>query len=100
MIIWIKRLFFICLGVIAMILGLIFVANNSTEVTLLFFGYETFPLDIGLWLLIVLLLGAVLGFLLAFIPQLFRRQSSYKNNKKIEALQKEVNQLRLSALKG
>lgn len=97
---WIKRLLLLLLLVCAAIIGITFTSENSGSMPLVFLGYQLPTLTIGLWMVIALFLGAMIGLLLSFLPLLFSRHSVSSKNKKIQQLEKEIDALRVSAAKG
>ncbi len=100
MIKWIKRLVLLILFIVAVALGITFTSENSQQVSLMLFGTSLPELQLGLWVMLVLLLGSFLGLLLSFLPLLWGRQSAAAKDRKISQLEKEINQLRTASLKG
>ena len=100
MIKWIKRLVVLVVFGLALVLGITFTAENSTLIGITLFGYHLPQLQLGVWIMVVLLLGAFIGLLLSFLPLLWGRQSMAAKNRKIHQLQQELNQLRNTGLKG
>lgn len=97
---WFKRLILIVFFLVAIILGIIFTSENDMTVSVLLLGYELPDLQLGLWLLVCLLLGSLIGLVLTLIPRLRHTQQLASKDRKINALQKELNALRASAVKG
>lgn len=97
---WIRFLLLVILFIISVSAGMLFTSQNSLPVAVTFFGYDFPVLSAGLWLTMSLLVGAIIGFLLSFLPAIFLRSSTASKDRKIERLEKEVARLRLSALKG
>ena len=97
---WLKRIVLIVLFLCAIILGIIFTSENNMPVSVLFLGYELPALQLGLWLLVSLLLGSFIGLLLTLLPNLSHQQQLASKERKINNLQKELNALRNSAVKG
>jgi uncharacterized membrane protein YciS (DUF1049 family) len=100
MIKWIKRIFIIILMAVALILGVTFTFENSQPIALVFFGFTLPPLKLGLWIMLVLLIGGFIGLLLSYLPLLWGRQSRASKDRKIRQLEKELNHLRSASLKG
>ncbi len=100
MIKWIKRLILLVIFIVAVVLGVTFTSENSQQVSLMLFGIGLPQLQLGLWIMLVLLLGSFLGLLLSFLPLLWGRQSAAAKDRKISQLEKEINQLRTASLKG
>lgn len=86
--------------VVAILAGALFTADNDQSVSLLLFGLQLPELQLGLWIVIVLLIGSFVGLLLSFLPLLWGRQTMAIKERKIRQLEKELNQLRATALKG
>ena len=97
---WVKRFFLLLLIIAAVFAGALFTADNDQPVSLLLFGISLPELQLGFWVVIVLLLGAFLGLLLSFLPMLWGRQSMAMKERKIRQLEKELNQLRATSVKG
>jgi uncharacterized membrane protein YciS (DUF1049 family) len=97
---WIKRLIIIVLFVVAIVLSVTFTSENSQLTSLVFFGYSLPELQLGLWVLIVLFIGALVGLMLSFIPLLWGKQTLASKDRKIRQLEKELNQIRTASLKG
>lgn len=97
---WFYRLILSILLLVSIFVGVMFTIDNSTPVGLLFFGFQLPVLNVGLWLVIALLLGAVIGLLVSFIPLLFNKHSHFNKDRKISRLEKELDALRISALKA
>jgi lipopolysaccharide assembly protein A len=66
-----KKLFFLLIGLAAILLGIGLVLTNPDAITIDFFGYESGPLPRGLWLLAALFTGCLTG-ILASLPMLLR----------------------------
>ena len=97
---WLKRLLLIILFVSALVLGVVFTSENNTPVAIWLLGYQLPSLQLGLWLLLSLLLGSLVGLLLTMLPNLQHKQQLASRERKINALQKELNSLRTTAVKG
>jgi len=100
MIKWIKRLTFLVLLIIAIIIGIVFTSENSQQLSLVLLGYTLPELKLGLWLVLALLLGSVLGLLLSMLSLLIRGQSVNSKSRKIKRLEKELQQLRTASIKN
>lgn len=100
MIKWIKRLTFLVLLIVAIIVGIVFTSENSQQLSLILLGYTLPELKLGLWLVLALLLGSVLGLLLSMLSLLIRGQSVNSKSRKIKRLEKELQQLRTASIKN
>jgi putative membrane protein len=96
---WIKRLLFIALLAVAIIIGVVFTSENNHSISLVVFSFPLPELSVGLWVFIALLVGAIIGLLVSSLPVLFSRYTHSNKDKKILQLQKELNTLRISGLK-
>lgn len=96
---WIKRLLLIVLFAVTVLMGVVFASENNAAVALILFGFQLPELSLGLWVLIAVLLGAIIGVLLSFLPLIFNRYTRSSKDKKINQLQKELAALRVSGLK-
>ncbi|MFT6791204.1 MAG: ABC-type dipeptide/oligopeptide/nickel transport system permease component [Cellvibrionaceae bacterium] len=93
MFVWIKRIIFLLLAVSAIVIGITFARENNQLTNLVLFG-ETLPgLALGLWVMMVLLLGVVIGLSLSILPLFWERRSK---NRKIRQLEKELEKIRAS----
>lgn len=100
MIKWIKRIILVIVFVVALVLSITFTSENSQPISVVFFGAALPELQLGLWLMLTLLLGGIVGLLLSFLPLLWGKQTTRAKERKIQQLEKEINQLRSASLKG
>ena len=96
----IKFLFLLAVVLIALFLGFSFSSENSQLIQPVLFSYLLPSLPVGFWLMIALLTGAIIGFILSKFSQIWKRSSHSAKDKKIKLLEKEINTLRTSGLKG
>ncbi|ODS23092.1 hypothetical protein AB835_10560 [Candidatus Endobugula sertula] len=97
---WIIRLFLLVLFLLAVAIGITLAYENNTLVPIVLLGYSLPKFSVGLWVVIALFFGAIIGLLLSGLLVLLSRHSHYNKDRKIEHLQKEINQLRISGIKG
>ncbi len=97
---WIKRLILLILLLVAAFIGVVFASDNNLPVSLILFSVQLPEFTIGLWVLIALFLGALLGLLVSLLPLFLSRYSVLGRDKKIQQLKKELASLRISGLKG
>jgi uncharacterized membrane protein YciS (DUF1049 family) len=100
MIRWAKRIILIVALIVALVLGITFTSENSQLVSPVFYGYLLIELQLGLWLMMALFIGGGIVLLLSFLPLLWGKKTAQSNERKIQALKKEINQLRSASLKG
>ena len=100
MIKWIKRLIILLLLIIAIVVGMVFTSENSQQLSLIFLGYKLPELTLGLWLVLTLLLGSILGLLLCTFSLFIRGQSVNAKNRQIKRLEQELQQLRTNSIKS
>ena len=100
MIRWIKRLLVIAVLVFALMIGVTFTSENSQLFALILFGFQLPEQPVGLWILIALLLGGLMGIVLSIFPRLLIEQNLANKNRKIRQLEKELGQLRTNHLKA
>ncbi len=100
MIKWIKRLIFLMLLIIAIIVGIVFTSENNQQLSLIFLGYPLPELKLGLWIVLSLLLGSVMGLLLSMLSLFVRGQSVNSKSRKIKRLEQELQQLRTASIKN
>jgi uncharacterized membrane protein YciS (DUF1049 family) len=100
MIKWIKRLILLLLLIIAIVVGMVFTSENSQQLSLIFLGYTLPELTLGLWLVLTLLLGSILGLLLCTFSLFIRGQSVNAKNRQIKRLEQELQQLRTNSIKS
>ena len=96
----IKLLLLLILLMVACATGMILALQNDAPASLILFGYSLPQLSVGLWVVIALLFGAIIGFLLSFLPRFFMNYSRAAKDKKIQSLEKEISRLRVSGVKG
>ena len=99
MISWIKRLILLLLLILAIVIGVVFTSENSQQLSLVFMGFVLPELKLGLWVLLVLLLGSLLGLTLCMFSLFLRGQSVRAKNRQIKRLEQELQQLRTTSLK-
>lgn len=100
MIKWIKRLILLLLLIIAIVVGMVFTSENSQQLSLVFLGFTLPELTLGLWLVLTLLLGSILGLLLCTFSLFIRGQSVNSKNRQIKRLEQELQQLRTNSIKS
>jgi putative membrane protein len=100
MIKWLKRLTLLLLLIVAIVLGIVFTSENSQQLSLVFLGYVMPELTLGLWLVLTLLLGSILGLILCTFSLFIRGQSVNAKNRQIKRLEQELQQLRSNAIKS
>ena len=81
---WIRFLLFVVLLVVSVLAGMLFTSQNSLPISVTFFGYDLPVWSTGLWLTVSLLIGAVIGFVLSFLPAILLRKSTVSKDRKIE----------------
>ena len=69
---WIKRIIFFVLTVMSIYLGITFTSENNQSVSLTLFGNTLPELTLGLWIVIILLLGIIIGLILALLTSTWR----------------------------
>ena len=97
---YVKLLILLLIGLGAVALGITFSSENSQLVSLMLFGSPLPQWQLGVWMLLSLLIGAVLGLVLAFLSSLGRRPSAFLKERQLKQLQKELDSLRASTVKG
>jgi uncharacterized membrane protein YciS (DUF1049 family) len=100
MIKWLKRLTLLLLLIVAIVLGIVFTSENSQQLSLVFLGYVMPELTLGLWLVLTLLSGSILGLILCTFSLFIRGQSVNAKNRQIKRLEQELQQLRSNAIKS
>jgi uncharacterized membrane protein YciS (DUF1049 family) len=100
MIKWLKRLTLLLLLIVAIVLGIVFTSENSQQLSLVFLGYVLPELTLGLWLVLTLLLGSILGLILCTFSLFIRGQSVNAKNRHIKRLEQELQQLRSNGIKS
>jgi uncharacterized membrane protein YciS (DUF1049 family) len=100
MIKWIKRLIFLILLIIAIVMGMVFTSENNQQLSLVILGYTLPELTLGLWLVLTFLLGCILGLILCTVSLFIRGQSVNSKNRQIKRLEQELQQLRSSSIKN
>ncbi len=100
MIKWLKRLTLLLLLIVAIVFGIVFTSENSQQLSLVFLGYVMPELTLGLWLVLTLLSGSILGLILCTFSLFIRGQSVNVKNRQIKRLEQELQQLRSNAIKS
>lgn len=100
MIKWIKRLILLLLLIVAIVLGVVITSENSQQLSVVFLGYTLPELKLGLWLVLTLLLGSILGLILCTFSLFIRGQSVNAKNRQIKRLEQELQQLRNNSIKS
>ena len=96
----IKLALFFAVVLMGAVLGSIFAWENSQPASLLLLGIQLPQLSIGLWALVFLLIGSLTGLLLSRVTMFWGKQSLAAKNRRIRQLEKELDQLRITGLKG
>ena len=94
-----KLMIALCIMIISGLLGSLFAAENPQPITLNLLGLALPTLGVGLWLLITLLAGALIGLVLGYFSQ-FRNRCSIVDQKQVKSLEQELKRVRAQALKG
>jgi membrane protein DedA with SNARE-associated domain len=97
---WVKILFWVILLALGLFLGWLFTSENTLPVSIILFGKTLPEYNLGMWILITLFIGSFLGLFLSYLPALWGRQTSASKDRKIRQLEKEIDQLRATSLKG
>lgn len=100
MIKWIKRLILLLLLIVAIVLGVVITSENSQQLSVVFLGYTLPELKLGLWLVLTLLLGSILGLIVCTFSLFIRGQSVNSKNRQIKRLEQELQQLRNNSIKS
>ena len=87
---WIKRILLLLVVLVAVLSGLKFCFDNEQAVELLLFGWQLPSLPLGLWVLSVLFLGSLLGWVLSYLPNALNRRSLIIKDNKIEHLEEQL----------
>lgn len=78
-----KFCFYLLVMLVFIVTGLVFCFRNQSLVSVDFLFYQSAPLSIGFWVLSALIMGVVLGILLAYPQKIFQ-------NLRIKYLSKQV----------
>lgn len=100
MIKWFKRITLLIILILALCLGITIAYQNGQAVNIILLNYPLPELKLGLWVVIILLIGSLIGLILSYLPRLWMRNSIAAKDRKIRQLEKELNQLRAASLKG
>ena len=100
---WVRRIVCFILCVLLACIAIVFTLENSQQYSPAFFGHYLFPLSAGLWMILMLFVGALLGVIVSLIPVYFGRYSVASKERRIKHLEnlllKERSALQQSALK-
>jgi uncharacterized integral membrane protein len=84
----------------ALVLGFVFNSENAAPVTVTLLGNVLPSLRLGVWLLIFMLFGLLLGFACTFVPTLLKHRALAAARRRNEKLQQEVQTLRSQSLRS
>ena len=97
---WKLKLFVAVIFLLAIAaLGMVINADNVETVSPSLFGYRFPAASLGIWLFLALLVGGVLGYLVSVLSNLKRHGQLTLANRKLRHCEKELAQLRTSALR-
>jgi len=94
----IKILVFL-LCILILLIGLFFAINNTEKIALDFVFFNTFELSIGIWLVLSLAIGGIIGFSLNAVALVALKTRLRRARKKVEAADKELATLRTATVK-
>ena len=92
MIKFIKRIVIVLWILSLFLIGGWFASENQQEVTVVLFGYSLWELSIGTYLIAMLFIGLLLGFVTSFI---FTQGAIFKKKRELKKAKKEVQKLRV-----
>ncbi len=95
----IKKLIFVVLCLLMIFIGIMMTINNTDRVTIDLVFVQLPELSLGVWLLLTLLMGGVIGVLLSTMTMFMLRTRLGSVKRKLATTQKELDQLRVSTLK-
>jgi len=95
---WFKRLALLLLVVALLLLGLWFSAENTARVAVVLLGFPMPDVAQGVLLLVVLLLGAVLGFVMSVLPLLRLTNRNMSLARKLKRRDLELERMRKAPL--
>lgn len=93
-----KRLLLLCLVVLLLMLGLWFSSENTERVAVLLLGFPMPEVALGVLLLVVLLFGAVMGFVMSMLPLLRLTNRNLSLSRKLKRRDLELERLRKAPL--
>ncbi len=95
----IKRLLLLLIILIGIVLGVWFSADNPQALTVVALGFPLPQLPAGIWLLLMVLIGAVLGYLVSVMPALKLKNENMSLKRKLKRRDRELEKLRKLPLK-
>lgn len=97
---WKLKLFIVVLILVAFVaLGMVFSSQNQQPVTPNLLGVELGSISLGVCLFLTLIIGALLGYLVAAISSFKQRGAHALLARKLKRCEQELTQLRTAALR-
>jgi uncharacterized membrane protein YciS (DUF1049 family) len=88
-------IFFLAIAMLGMVIN----SDNTDVVSPSLFGYSFPPASLGIWLFVTLLMGGISGYLVSLLSNLKRHGQLTLLSRKLKHCEKELAQLRTSALR-
>jgi len=93
------KILVLLLCLLILFVGVLFAINNTDKIALDFVFFKTFELSIGMWLVIAMAIGGVIGFLLNSVALIALKARLKRARKKSESADKELAVLRTATVK-
>ncbi len=90
----IKRLLLLLIVLCGLVLGVWFSVENAQPLQVTLLGFSLPSLSAGVWLALVLLLGAVLGYVVSIFPVLKLKNDNMSLSRKLKRRDREIEKLR------
>ncbi|QFT54342.1 lipopolysaccharide assembly protein LapA domain-containing protein [Microbulbifer sp. THAF38] len=87
---WLMHFFFGLLALICVALGIYFAVENSQVISPVIAGYSLQSGSVGVWLICMLLLGVLLGFLASLLPIFSQHRRARGLNKQLKKMEREL----------
>jgi len=96
---WLKSLLVGLLGIVVVLVGILFTVNNTQPVAVDLLFFQLPEASLSLWLIAAFVVGGFLGAILSGLTVIALRTRLGSVRRRLTHTQKELDQLRVSALK-
>ncbi|WP_232053703.1 lipopolysaccharide assembly protein LapA domain-containing protein [Microbulbifer sp. GL-2] len=87
---WLMHFFFGFVALLCVALGIYIAVENPQIISPVIAGYAPFSGSVGVWLIGMLLLGVLLGFLASLLPLFSQRRRARGLSKQLKKLEREL----------
>ncbi len=98
--IWLARLIKVVFVLLGLVLGFWFASENGQSVNVVALGYPLPSLSLGLWSLIALMVGVLLGFVVSLWPAFSLKQRLGTKERQLKNSEDELQKVRSQHVRG